>query len=187
MADEDRNSRLAEVERILARMAKNAEKEEKKNNRRAKENEKRAAENERMIEELRESSKSVDRQLKRLGRQLGGEGNRWGKVVEDLVAGDLIAIAREVIGVNIDYVSTRTYPEDRSWEIDVLGTNHEVVVAVEVKTRLSQKDIDKFLAKTLLPFTRSTCKKRPRKRVFGVIAYVKVASQEKESEVINYA
>ena len=199
-------SPLDRAEQILAELAANAKKEAKKNDRRAAENEKRAAENEkraaenekraaenekrtaendRLIEELRESSKSVDRMLKRLGRQIGGEGNRWGKIIEDLVAGDLITIAREHLGVHIDYASTRVRPEDRSWEIDVQGINHDVVVVAEVKTTLVKKDIDQFLDKTLLPFTRQVAKHQ-HKKIYGIIAYVKIG-RGKESEIINHA
>ena len=207
MADKGTNPRLDRAEQILAELAENAKKEEEKNDSRAAENEKRAAENEkraaenekraaenekraaendRWIEESRQSSKSVDRQLKRLGRQLGGEGNRWGKIIEDLVAGDLIAIAWDYLGVHIDYASTRVFPEDRSWEVDVLGVNDDVVVAVEVKTTLVKKDIDKFLSNTLLPFTHQISKKRQHKKIYGIIAYVKI-KRGKEREVVNYA
>ena len=207
VANEDKSSRLDRVEQILAEMAENHKKEAKENKKRAAENEKRAAENEKRAEEndhriaenenrskqpdhdigeLREQAKTAIRQLQRLGKQLGGEGNRWGKIVESLVAGDLITIAREAIGVDIDFVSTRAFPEDESWEVDVLGINHDVAVAVEVKTTLRQSDIDKFLTNTMLPFTRLASKHR-RKRIYGVIAYIKVAKLEKQSKVLDYA
>ena len=163
---------------------------------RAKEADRRVQENDRCIQATKalldqialdseKRSKSVDRQLKRLGKQLGGEGNRWGKIIEDLVAGDLITIARDYIGVSISYVSTRVRPEDRSWEIDVLGVNQGAVIVAEVKTTLTKKDIDKFLASIMLPFT-SIISKHQHKQIYGIIAYVKV-ERGKESEVINYA
>ena len=103
MANEDKSARLDRVEQILAEMAENHKKEAKKN-------EKRAAENDRSIEELRKSSKSVDRLLKKLGKQVGGANNRWGKIIEDLVAGDLSTIAQEALSVHLSYISTRAHP-----------------------------------------------------------------------------
>ena len=185
---EKNDRRAAENDRRAAeneKRAKENEKRAKENEKRAEENEKRTAKNERMIEEMRESSRQVDRQLKRLGKQLGGESNRWGKVVENLVAGDLITIARDYLGVRISYVSTRAFPEDRSWEIDVLGTNDDVVVVAEVKTTLTIKAIDKFLSSIMLPFTR-LLPKHQRKKVYGIIAYVKVGL-DKERAVFDYA
>ena len=76
-------------------------------------------------------------------------------------------------------------PPDRSWEIDVLGINQDTVVAVEVKTTLSTKDIDKFLTNVMLPFTRLIPKYQS-KKVYGIIAYVKV-EEKNESEVLNHA
>ncbi|MDE3269334.1 MAG: hypothetical protein OYH77_03510 [Pseudomonadota bacterium] len=191
MANTGTNSRLDRAEQILAALAENAKEEAEKNKlrmaeneKRAAENEKRAAENDRKIEELRASGKRIDRQLSRLGKQLGGEGNRWGKIIEDLVAGDLITIAKEHLGVHIYYAATRVRPKDRSWEIDVQGTNQDAVVVAEVKTNLEKKDIDHFLNKTLLPFTHQIAKQN--KKIYGIIAYVKV-DRGKESEVIDYA
>ena len=88
--------------------------------------------------------------------------------------------------MHISYVSTRAFPEDRRWEVDVLGVNNEAAVAVEVKTTLRKNDIDKFLTNTMLPFTRVASKQR-RKQVYGVIAYIKIAKLEKESEVLDHA
>ena len=126
--------------------------------------------------------KETDRQLRKLGRQVGGQGQRWGKIVESLVEGDLCQLMTEFLGVEI--VDTSRRVEVRDVEIDIVAVNTDTVVVVEVKTTLVQEHIDKFIATKLNRFTEL----RPRYKgckLYGVIAFVKVDSNAKE--VIDYA
>ena len=122
--------------------------------------------------------------IKNLARQVGGLDNRWGKIVEDLVAGDLVDLLAEA-GIKIDYAGTRikgTY-QDENWEIDLLGENSDTVVPVEVKTTLTKKDIDDFIKRILNRFTKLMPSRKH--KVYGVIAYVKAGSNEEN--VISHA
>ena len=123
--------------------------------------------------------------IKNLARQVGGLDNRWGKIVEDLVAGDLVELLAEA-GIKIDHAGTRikgTY-QDENWEIDLLGENRGTVVPVEVKTTLTKKDIDDFIKRILNRFTQLMPSRKGHK-VYGVIAYVKAGSNEEN--VISHA
>ena len=129
-------------------------------------------------------SQKVDSQLEELGKQIGGANNRWGKIVEELVAGDLSAIISKHLNGQAHILSTRVRPDDRSWEIDVLATNGDIAVPAEVKTTLSIDDIDRFVARILMRFT-TLLPHHKHKRIYGVIAFVKIDGNE--SEVIDHA
>ena len=129
-------------------------------------------------------SRKIDVQLSELGKQIGGAHNRWGKIVEELVAGDLTAIISTHLRGQAHYLSTRVRPDDRSWEIDVLATNGDIAVPAEVKTTLSIDHIDRFISRILVPFT-TLLPGHKHKRIYGVIAFVKTDGNE--CEVIDHA
>ena len=130
---------------------------------------------------LQEQLKLTDRQLRKLARQVGGLHNRWGKIIEDLVTGDLIALLRQ-LDLDINHASTRVRGDN--WEIDVLAEDTTVVVPTEVKTTLQRTDIDNFITRILVKFTQLIPSHR-NKKIYGAIAFVKTDGNE--SEVVNYA
>ena len=129
-------------------------------------------------------SREIDTQLKELGKQIGGAHNRWGKIIEELVAGDLTAIVHTHLHAHAHHLSTRVRATDRSWEIDLLATNGDIAVPAEVKTTLNKDDIDNFVARILVPFT-TLLPDHQHKRIYGVIAFVKIDGNE--SKIIDYA
>ena len=119
----------------------------------------------------------TDQLLRKLGRQIGGQGQRWGKIIESLVEGDLCLLMTEFLGVEIVDISRRV--EVRDVEIDLVAVNTETVVVVEVKTTLQREHIDKFISTKLDRYADL----RPRYRgtnIYGVIAFVKVDNNAKE-------
>ena len=129
-------------------------------------------------------SREIDAQLKELGKQIGGAHNRWGKIIEELVAGDLTAIVHTHLHAHAHHLSTRVRAADRSWEIDLLATNGDIAVPAEVKTTLNKDDIDNFVSRILVPFT-TLLPDHQHKRIYGVIAFVKIDGNE--SKIIDYA
>ena len=114
------------------------------------------AKTERQLKATSAEVKSAVRAIKELGKQIGGLNNRWGKIVEDLVAGDLVEVLAP-IGINIEKVSPPldiTY-QGKNREIDIMGTSAEkrMFVAVEVKTTLKASDIDHFINHIMLHLT----------------------------------
>ena len=148
-----------------------------------------------MIKELRESQKELresqketalqmketalqmketDRQIQKVG---GGFNRRWGALVESLVEGKLVKILR---ARGIDIMRTHSRSETQ-WkkpdgtlekrEFDIIAANGTEVVAVEVKTTLTQKDV-KFFMETLENF-RNYFPRYLSETVYGAVAYLK--------------
>ena len=134
--------------------------------------------------EQKERSRKIDVQLSELGKQIGGAHNRWGKIVEELVAGDLSAIVLTHLNRQTHHLSTRVRAIDRTWEIDVLATNGDIAVPAEVKTTLNIDGIDRYVSRILRRFT-TLLPDHKHKCIYGVIAFVKIDGNE--SEVIEHA
>ena len=159
-----------------------ADHRQKEVDRRQAEVDRRQAEIDRRQEKLDRRQAKTDRLLRKLGRQIGGQGQRWGKIIESLVEGDLCMLMTEFLGVEVVDISRRV--EVRDVEIDLVAVNTDTVVVVEVKTTLQQEHIDRFISAKLNRFTQL----RPHykgSKIFGVIAFVKVDNNARE--VIAYA
>ena len=138
-------------------------------------------ETDRSIKELSVSQKETDRQMQETDRQIqkiGGRFNqRWGAFVESLVSGNLVKILQNW---GIDIMQTHTHSEAQ-WkkangsiqkrEFDIIAANGTEVVAVEVKTTLSSKDVRKFL-ETLKDFKKYFPRYKT-ETIYGAIAYLK--------------
>ncbi len=97
---------------------------------------------------------------------------QWGKLMEALVEGDLVALLKDR-GIDVENTTTKYKggAGGRNWEIDILAFNGREVVVVEVKTTLKVKDVDHFLAilrriDQLLPDHVDRTK-------YGAVAYLK--------------
>ncbi len=129
----------------------------------------------RLIRELRESGaetgsqmKETDRRLRKLDDLFNGQ---WGKLIEALVAGDLIRFLNQRdIAVRHRSTNLELNDAERTWEIDILAMNGEELVAVEVRTTL-KRDVDHFLD-TLRHLTRLQPDYANR-TIHGAVAYLK--------------
>ena len=188
MADKKRKSSEEEIAEIRAelqeasRLLKEHIADSKARSKEREEENERQRNKDRAAQEKR--SRKIDKQLEELGNQIGGAHNRWGKIVEELLAGDLSAIVRTHLNAETHHLSTRVRDDSRSWEIDVLVTNGDIAVPAEVKTTLSIDHIDKFVSRILTRFT-ALLPQHQGKRIYGVIAFVKTDGNE--SEVIAHA
>ena len=131
--------------------------------------------------ELRISQKETARQMKETDRQIqkigAGFNRRWGALVESLVEGKLVKILQ---ARGIDIMRTHSRSETQ-WkkpdgtlekrEFDIIAANGTEVVAVEVKTTLTQKDV-KFFMETLGNF-KNYFPRYLSETVFGAVAYLK--------------
>ena len=130
----------------------------------------------RLIRELRESGTETDRQMRETDRRLRKLDDlfngQWGKLIEALVAGDLIRLLNQR-DIAVQHLSTNLELNDaeRKWEIDILAMNGEELVAVEVKTTLKVRDVDHFLD-TLRHLTRLQPDYANR-AIYGAVAYLK--------------
>ncbi len=133
------------------------------------ETDRRMQETDRRMQETDRRMQETDRRLNKLDDLFAGQ---WGKLIEALVQGDLIALLNQR-GIEVDQLFTNLQREldDRRWEIDVIAANGDEVVAVEVKTTLKVRDVDHFLD-TLRAFTRIMPAYADR-RIYGAVAYLK--------------
>ena len=134
-------------------------------------------ENERIREELREQMKETDRIIGKLC-------NRFGELPEYLLAPNINKKFKD-LGLIFEEVTRGKTIEERAGryfaEIDILLENGNIVVAVEVKSKPLEKDIDKHIER--MEVLRQRANKRNDIRKFrGAIA-----SAILSGEVRNYA
>jgi hypothetical protein len=108
---------------------------------------------ERTMRELAEQSKETDRRMqetdrliKDIGRQLGGLGNRLGEFVEGIVRPGLVRLFQER-GIDV-HRTLRDVSGDKNGvalQVDILVVNDTEAVAVEVKSKLTDRDVDEHL------------------------------------------
>jgi hypothetical protein len=138
--------------------------------RRFQETERRFQETERI---LKEQSLKTDRQITRVSQEIGNLGGKWGRFVENMVAP-----ACETLFLNRDIpvhqVSQRVRKrlDGKTLEIDVLVTNENHVLVVEVKSSLSVDDV-KELIKNLTEF-RQFFPEYNQKQLYGAVAGIEI-------------
>jgi hypothetical protein len=161
---------------------------EKKTDRLHEENNRRHEENNRIIQEMKEQRKETDRIMKDLSLQMGGLHRSFGELAEHLVAPGIADRFNEM-GYHFDSVAPQgieIYDESRKkilTEIDLLLENGECLMAVEVKSKPSEKDIAHHTAR--LEILRDWRKKRQekQKRILGAIAGAVFPNSLKEAAI----
>ena len=162
---------------------------QKATDRRFQETDRRFQETERLLKEqsqettrlLREQSQETDRRIREVNKQIGDLGGKWGRFVENMVAPacETIFLKR---GIPVHQVSQRVKKRlnGQTLEIDVLVTNENHVLVVEVKSSLGvndvkelQSDLDKF---------RQFFPEYAQKQLYGAVAGIEV-----EEEADRYA
>ena len=123
-------------------------------------------------EEEKRRKKEVDKEMKELR---GLFTSQWGKLMESLVEGDLVALLQaRRITVDSTHPRVSGRRNGEHYEFDILAINGEEVVVVEVKTTLRSGDVTHFLGK-LARFTEYEPVWRG-KKIFGAVAYLKADS-----------
>ena len=137
-----------------------------------------------IIQELAISQKETDRRMKETDKRIGDLGNRFGEMVEHLVAPSINEKFNE-LGFSFETVSQNIQITDSSKkflaEIDLLLENGDIAIAVEVKSKPSEKDVDQHINR--MEVLRKRADKRNDNRKFqGAIAGAVM-----NKEVLNYA
>jgi hypothetical protein len=127
----------------LRESSKETDRQMKETDRIVKENALQMKETERII---KESSQETARQMKETDRKMGELGNRFGELAEHLVAPSIHekfnALGYHFDAVNPGGIEIRD-PKGKTYaEIDLLLQNTEYLMAVEVKSKLREKDVD---------------------------------------------
>lgn len=137
--------------------------------RRAAEADQRAAEADRSMEELRRIVANTSREVSRLG-------DRWGLFVENLVAPAVQRLFQERgIDIQQTYRRAKSTRPEAPMEIDILAVNGDVAVAIEVKSRLTQEDVDTFCTK--LERFKLAFPERVNDRILGAVAAIEFVQE----------
>lgn len=117
--------------------------------------------------------KEYEQRHKEYDRKFGDLSNRWGRFVESLVEGDLVAMLRKK-NIEVETIAERVRGKRNGehFEFDIVAVNGEEVVVVEVKSTLRAEDIRHFLGR-LENFTRWSPLYKG-KKVYGAVAYLQV-------------
>ncbi|UXE61442.1 MAG: DUF3782 domain-containing protein [Woronichinia naegeliana WA131] len=146
-----------------------------------KETERRFQETERLLKEqsqetdrlLREQSQETDRRIREVNKQIGDLGGKWGRFVENMVAPacETLFLKR---GIPVHQVSQRMKKRlnGQTLEIDVLVTNENHVLVVEVKSSLGVNDV-KDLMDDLRRF-REFFPEYAQKQLYGAVAGIEI-------------
>ena len=139
----------------------------------------------RQAEKTERQAKKTERQLEKTIRSLEKSNNRfnnrWGKFIENLISGDLVALLLEC-DIKVDRLQPRmVYPPvdgRRGGEFDLVAVNGKEVVIVEVKSTLEKVDIDEFMEK--IKIFRKGMHEFKDKVIYGAVAYLDVIKRADE-------
>ena len=123
-----------------------------------------------MSKELTASRKESNKRIKKLDELFTSQ---WGKLMEALVEGDLLKLLKQQ-NIRVDDTTMNmkgNHKGEEDWEIDILASNGEEIVLVEVKTTLKLNYVKEFMEK-LRKFT-SWKPIYKGKKVYGAVAYLK--------------
>lgn len=143
-----------EAERLMKERQRKADKRQKETDRRQKETDRQMQE--------------TDRRLKKAEDLFT---TQWGRLMESLVRGDLVALLNER-GIEVERTLQRVESRrgGRHFEVDLLAVNGREVVVVEVKTTLRSEGVTKFLSK--LSEFLDWCAEYRGRRILGAVAYL---------------
>jgi hypothetical protein len=118
-----------------------------------------------MMEETDRRMKETDRQMKETNRKIGELGNRFGELAEHLVVPNIkekfkaLHFSFEQVSQNIEISDSGRFMA----EIDILLENGDTVIAVEVKAKPLQKDVDEHINRMEILRRRADARKDARK------------------------
>jgi hypothetical protein len=125
--------------------------------------------------------KETDKQINRVSKQIGELGNRLGEFVEYQVRPAVVRLFQERgIDVHEFHPGLSVTRDHEGLEIDLLVVNDADAILVEVKSKLTQRDVDEHLQR-LAKF------KRLMPRFRDVKALGAVAAMVVPDEVVSYA
>ena len=132
-------------------------------------------------QELSQAQKETDKQINRVSKQIGELGNRLGEFVEYQVRPAVVRLFQERgIDVHEFHPGLSVTRDHEGLEIDLLVVNDADAILVEVKSKLTQRDVDDHLQR-LAKF------KRLMPRFRDVKALGAVAAMVVPDEVASYA
>jgi hypothetical protein len=140
---------LQETDRLLKEQTRETDRRLQETDRLLKEQ---ARETDRRLQEtdrlLKEQTRETDRQMKETDRKISSLGSRLGELVEEIIFPNILEKFNKLgyafgkAGPRVSYQDSRG---EHIAEVDILLENGDAVLAVEVKTHLTQKDVREHL------------------------------------------
>ena len=147
------------------------------------ENAERSRETGAQIKELLQAQKKTDEKFRETAQQFGETDRKikelntlftsqWGKLIESLVAGDLVNLLNQRgIAVNDTVMRLKgKQPNGHQYEFDIIAHNGDEIVVVEVKTTLRPNDVKDFIEK--LECFKTWVPLYANKTVYGAMAWL---------------
>ena len=133
-------------------------------------------ETDQIIKETALQMKETDRHMQETDRRLKKAEalftTQWGKLMETLVEGDLLKLLNQKnIVVDDTTMNMKGQHKEEDWEVDILASNGEEIVIVEVKTTLNLQYVKDFIYKLNKFTTWKPIYKD--KKIYGAVAYLK--------------
>jgi hypothetical protein len=164
---QESNRRFQETERLLKEQSQETERLLKEQ----------FQETERLLKEQSQETdrrfQETDRRIREVNKQIGNLGGKWGRFVENMVAPacETIFIKR---GIPVHQVSQRVKRRlnGKTLEIDVMVTNQDHVLAVEVKSTLGVDNVREFI-EDLTEF-KQFFPEYAQKQLYGCVAGIEI-------------
>jgi hypothetical protein len=103
------------------------------------------------FEDIKELFRETDKKVQEMSRQIGHLGNRLGEFVEGVVRPGLVRLFREAgVDVRETHQDLESARDGLAMQVDLLVVNDTDAVVVEVKSKLSQRDVDEHLERLAL-------------------------------------
>ena len=159
-----------ETERLLKEQSQESDRRFQETERFLKEQ---SQESDRTIRKVNQEISKLSREVRAVNKQIGDLGGKWGKFVENMVAPacETLFFKR---GIPVHQVSQRIkkHLDGNTLEVDVMVTNENHVLIVEIKSTLSVEDIKEFIQdlgqfKTFFPEYLN-------KQVYGAVAGIDI-------------
>ena len=127
---------------------------------------------EKMMQEMSEEGEKTRKMIKETNKEFhkrfGNLGNDWGRMAENLVKGNL---AKRLKDRGIEVEKMLTNIKNETSEFDIVAINGKEIVVVEVKSKLGEDDVSKFLDQ-IKNFKKSWPKMTKGKTIYGALAFV---------------
>jgi hypothetical protein len=168
---------LTTAQKETDRQLKETDRQLKETDRQLKEADQRFQETERLLkqksQETDQQFRETDRKIREVNKQIGDLGGKWGRFVENMVAPacETLFVKR---GIPVHQVSQRVKKRlnGQTLEIDVLVTNENHILVVEVKSSLGVNDV-KDLQSDLNKF-RQFFPEYSQKQLYGAVAGIEI-------------
>ena len=140
-----------------------------------------SAETDRKIQAVAERQEKTDQQMQETDKRIGSLTSRIGEIVENMVGGDIVGQFQALNIAIKSHSRNKTFGTrgtSESGQIDVFLENGDIVILIEVKTRLTDDDVREHIER-LEKYRRYGDEKR---RIMGAVAGAVVSD-----DVIKFA